>query len=81
MQFKYKINLEVEISFQAALLGCDTTTGYRNKANAIAKEALAKLIDEYSSSHSCISQEIQQTSFEGSVNGEIRLQSARKNNR
>ena len=30
MKFKYKINLEVDVDFEAPLLGTDTTKGKRN---------------------------------------------------
>ena len=38
MLFKYKIKLEVEVEFDAPLLGVDTSKGKRNQTDVIAKK-------------------------------------------
>ena len=44
MKFKYKINLEIDVDFDAPLLGTDTTKGKRSRTDMIAKAALAEMI-------------------------------------
>jgi len=44
MTFKYKINLEIDVDFDAPLLGTDTTKGKRSRTDMIAKVALAEMI-------------------------------------
>ena len=43
MLFKYKISLEVEVDFEAPLLGTDTTKSRRKQTDAIAKATLAEI--------------------------------------
>lgn len=77
MLFRYKINLEVEVVFNAALLGADTTCFGRNKANAIAKDALERMICTYQTSNSSIQKSIIEDNLNGKVSGNIRLETAR----
>jgi hypothetical protein len=44
MLFSYKIKLELEVEFEAPLLGVDTTTSSRKIADGIANDALIEMI-------------------------------------
>jgi len=44
MLFKYTINLELEVEFEAPLLGTDTTKQKRKLADSVAKKALQEII-------------------------------------
>jgi len=45
MLFKYKITLDVEVEFDAPLLGTDTTKRRRKQVDSIAKRALQEMIN------------------------------------
>ena len=45
MLFKYKITLDVEVEFDAPLLGTDTTKNKRKQVDGIAKKALQEMIN------------------------------------
>jgi hypothetical protein len=44
MLFKYTINLEIEVEFDAPLLGADSTVFRRSQTDKIAKQALTELL-------------------------------------
>jgi hypothetical protein len=76
MLFKYRINLEVEVEFDTPLLGVDTTKGKRNKADMIAKAALAEMIRLKTTSYVGVDREIDADNFKGTIKGEITLRTA-----
>jgi hypothetical protein len=76
MLFKYKINLEVEVEFDAPLLGVDTTIGRRGQTNMIAKAALAEMIEMNTTSYVVLDREIREDNLKGTVRGEIKMRSA-----
>lgn len=76
MLFKYKIKLEVEVEFDAPLLGADTTILRRRHANKIAKDALNEMIRTNTTSFTQISKEIKEDNLNGKVSGEIQMGSA-----
>jgi hypothetical protein len=76
MLFKYKINLEVEVEFDAPLLGTDTTRVKRSMTDAIAKAALAEMIKMKTTSYVGLDREIREDNLKGRVRGEITLRSA-----
>jgi hypothetical protein len=76
MLFKYKINLEVEVEFDAPLLGVDTTRSRRGQTDMIAKAALAEMIRFKTTSYVGIDREIKEDNLKGRVRGEITLRSA-----
>lgn len=76
MLFKYRIKLDVEVEFDAPLLGTDTTRFKRKHADAIAKAALAEMVRMQSTSYVGIDREIVEDNLNGSVKGEISLRSA-----
>lgn len=77
MLFKYKITMEVEVEFDAPLLGADTTVLRRRHTNKITKDALSQMIKNYSGSYSSIEQEIKEDNLQGTIKGEITLRSAK----
>jgi hypothetical protein len=77
MLFKYKIKLEVEVEFDAPLLGVDTTKGKRNQTDMIAKTTLAEMIRLKTTSYVGVDRVIEQDGLNGSIVGEITMRSAR----
>jgi hypothetical protein len=77
MLFKYKISLEVEVDFEAPLLGTDTTKGRRKQADLIAKGTLAEMVKLGTTSYLKIDREIKEENLNGTIKGEIVLRSHR----
>jgi hypothetical protein len=77
MLFKYKIKLEVEVEFDAPLLGVDTTKGKRNQTDMIAKTTLAEMIRLKTTSYVGVDRVIEQDGLNGTIVGEITMRSAR----
>jgi len=75
MKFKYKITLEVDMDFEAPLLGTDTTKGKRNRTDMIAKAALAEMIKLKATSFVGIDREIDEDGLKGTIKGSIMLRS------
>jgi hypothetical protein len=76
MLFKYKINLDVEVEFEAPLLGADTTGRRRKQADAIAKATLAEITKLGTTSYIVIDREIKEDNMKGKIKSEISLRSA-----
>jgi hypothetical protein len=79
MLFKYTINLEVEVEFEAPLLGVDTTKGKRNKADMIAKATLAEMIRLKTTSYVGVDRAVDADNFNGTIKGHISLRKSEKN--
>jgi hypothetical protein len=75
MKFKYKINLEIDVDFDAPLLGTDTTKGKRNRTDMIAKAALAEMIKFKATSYVGIDRTIAEDNLNGTIKGSIILRS------
>ena len=75
MKFKYKINLEIDVDFDAPLLGTDTTKGKRNRTDMIAKVALAEMIKFKTTSYVGIDREVDEDNLKGTIKGSIMLRS------
>lgn len=75
MRFKYKINLEIDVDFDAPLLGTDTTKGKRSRTDIIAKAALAEMIRLKTTSYVNLDREINEENLNGTVKGSIMLRS------
>lgn len=73
MLFKYRIELEVEVEFDAPLLGVDTTWSRRNQTDMIAKAALAEMIRLKTTSYVGLDREIKEDNLNGIIKGEITL--------
>ena len=76
MLFKYKISLEVEVEFDAPLLGVDTTRSRRGQTDMIANAALAEMIKLKTTSYVGLDREIKEDNLNGKIKGEITLRSA-----
>jgi len=73
MLFKYRIGLEIEVEFDAPLLGVDTTRSRRNQTDVIAKAALAEMIRLKTTSYVGLDREIKEDNLNGIIKGEITL--------
>lgn len=78
MLFKYTVNLEVEVEFEAPLLGADNTKHKRKYANAIAKKTLQEMISLNGTSL-IVDRKIEEDNFNGTVKGRIHLGKSDKN--
>lgn len=76
MLFKYRIRLEVEVEFEAPLLGVDTTKLKRAHADGIAKAALEEMIMFKTTSYVGVDREIWEDDLSGRVKGKITLRTA-----
>jgi hypothetical protein len=77
MLFKYKISLEVEVDFEAPLLGTDTTKSRRKQTDAIAKATLAEITKLGTTSYIVIDRDIKEDNLNGKIKSEIILRSHR----
>lgn len=77
MLFRYKITLDVEVEFDAPLLGTDTTRGRRKQTDLIAKTTLAEMVKMQTTSYVGIDREISEDNLKGKIKGEIILRSAK----
>jgi hypothetical protein len=75
MKFKYKINLEIDVDFDAPLLGTDTTKGKRGRTDIIAKAALAEMIKFKTTSFVGLYRAIDEDNLKGTIKGSIMLRS------
>jgi hypothetical protein len=75
MKFKYKITLEVDVDFDAPLLGTNTTKGKRSRVDMIAKAALAEMIKFKTTSFVGIDREVDEDNLKGTIKGSIILRS------
>lgn len=75
MKFKYKITLEVDVDFDAPLLGTDTTKGKRSRTDMIAKAALTEMIKFKTTSFVGIDREVDEDNLKGTIKGSIMLRS------
>ena len=77
MLFKYKISLEVEVEFDAPLLGTDTTRMRRKQTDQIAKATLAEITKLGTTSYIVIDRDIKEDNLNGKIKSEIVLRSHR----
>jgi hypothetical protein len=77
MLFKYKISLEVEVDFEAPLLGTDTTKSRRKQTDQIAKATLAEITKLGTTSYIVIDRDIKEDNLNGKIKSEIILRSHR----
>ena len=78
MLFKYIINLEVEVEFEAPLLGADNTKHKRKYVGAIAKKTLQEIISLNSTSL-IVDRNIEEDNFNGTIKGHAHLRKSEKN--
>ncbi len=78
MLFKYTINLELEVEFEAPLLGADNTKHKRKYASLIAKKTLQEMVRPNSTSL-IVDRAIEEDNFNGTVKGRVHLGKSEKN--
>lgn len=78
MLFKYRISLEMEVEFEAPLLGVDTTEHKRKIADSFAKKGIQEMIS-IKSSVVTIDREINEDNLKGTIKGTKRLGKSDKN--
>lgn len=77
MLYKYKITLDVEVEFDAPLLGTDTTKYKRKLTDNIAKKALQEMINFKTTSYVSFNRDIKEENLNGNYKGEIILRTAK----
>lgn len=78
MLFKYTVTLELEVEFEAPLLGADNTKHKRKFANSILKKTLQEMISLNGTSL-IIERNVEEDNFNGTVKGRIHLGKSEKN--
>jgi hypothetical protein len=78
MLFKYTVNLEVEVEFEAPLLGADNTKHKRKLVNSIAKKTLQEMISLNCTSL-VVDRNIEEDNFNGTIKGHTHLGKSEKN--
>ncbi len=78
MLFKYTISLELEVEFEAPLLGADNTKHKRKYASLIAKKTLQEMVRPNSTSL-IVDRAIEEDNFNGTVKGRVHLGKSEKN--
>jgi UDP-2,3-diacylglucosamine pyrophosphatase LpxH len=78
MLFRYQITLELDVEFEAPLLGADNTKHKRKYANSIAKKILQEMTTENSTSK-IVDNKIEEDNFNGRIKGHVHLGKSDKN--
>jgi hypothetical protein len=78
MLFKYTISLELEVEFEAPLLGADNTKHKRKYASLIAKKTLQEMVRPNSTSL-IVDKKIEEDNFNGTIKGRVHLGKSDKN--
>ncbi len=78
MLFKYTISLELEVEFEAPLLGADNTKHKRKYASLIAKKTLQEMVRPNSTSL-IVDKNIEEDNFNGTIKGRVHLGKSDKN--
>jgi hypothetical protein len=78
MLFKYTISLEMEVEFEAPLLGVDTTKQKRKIADSIAKKGLQEMIS-LGSTVVTLNREVNFENLKGTIKGTKHLGKSEKN--
>ena len=78
MLFRYQVTLELDVEFEAPLLGADNTKHKRKFASSIAKKALQEMIS-LNSTMVLIDRKIEEDNLNGTIKGHIHLGKSEKN--
>ena len=78
MLFRYQITLELDVEFEAPLLGADNTQHKRKYTNSIAKKVLQEMISPNSTSK-IVDRKIEEDNFNGTIKGHVHLGKSEKN--
>lgn len=78
MLFRYQITLDLDVEFEAPLLGADTTVGKRKLADSIAKKALQEMIS-LKNTIVVIDRGVELENLKGTIKGHKSLSKSDKN--
>jgi hypothetical protein len=78
MLFRYQITLELDVEFEAPLLGVDNTKHKRKFASSIAKKVLQEMIS-LESTVVVVDRKIEEDNLNGIIKGRIHLGKSEKN--
>ena len=78
MLFRYQITLELDVEFEAPLLGADNTKHKRKYSSSIAKKTLQEMISLNSTSL-IVDRKIEEDNFNGNIKGHVHLGKSEKN--
>jgi hypothetical protein len=78
MLFKYTITLEMEVEFEAPLLGVDNTKHKRKYVGSIAKKTLQEMVS-LGSTVVVVDRKIEEDNLNGTIKGHIHLGKSEKN--
>jgi hypothetical protein len=78
MLFKYTITLEMEVEFEAPLLGVDNTKHKRKYVGSIAKKTLQEMVS-LDSTVVVVDRKIEEDNLNGTIKGHIHLGKSEKN--
>lgn len=78
MLFRYQITLELDVEFEAPLLGVDNTKHKRKFASSIAKKTLQEMIS-LDSTVVVVDRKIEEDNLNGTVKGHVHLGKSEKN--
>ena len=78
MLFRYRITLDVDVEFEAPLLGVDTTKVKRKIVNSIAKKTLQEMISLESTTVN-VNRQVDEENLKWTVKGNIHLGKSDKN--
>ena len=78
MLFKYQITLELDVEFEAPLLGADNTKNKRKYASSIAKKTLQEMIS-LGSTVVVVDRKIEEDNLNGTIKGHVHLGKSEKN--
>lgn len=77
MLFKYKISLEIEVEFEAPLLGADTTIFRRTQTDKLFKDNVKELLKDKKNTINSLSVDISEDNLKGTIKGLKYLQASK----
>lgn len=78
MLFRYQITLELDVEFEAPLLGVDNTKHKRKFASTIAKKTLQEMIS-LNSTVVIVDRKVEEDNLNGTIKGHVHLGKSEKN--
>jgi hypothetical protein len=78
MKFTYKISLELEVDFEAPLLGADSTVFRRNQSDKLFKDAVKELLKDKKQTVNSFNKNVDEENLKGTIKGLKYLQGASK---
>lgn len=78
MLFRYQVTLELDVEFEAPLLGADNTKHKRKLASSIVKKTLQEMISLNSTSL-IVDRKVNEDNLNGTIKGHVHLGKSEKN--